>query len=108
MSILVKYRTEYIKNNLRELKLGNFNEIFLTNREDNAIRIINEQKITKVILEIDDLEEVNLLAYINKYFPQVKVVILTDSCNEHIFSAIKKGIFDILERPWNLKEIFAG
>ncbi len=107
MNILVKYRNEYIKNNLKELKLGNFDEIFLTNKEEKAIKIINEHDISKVIIEIDDLEEVNFLAYVNKYFPKVKVTILTDTYNEHIFSAIKEGIFAILEQPWNFRKIFA-
>ena len=108
MNILIKYNNDYLNNNLKDLKLGLSNKLFSAKTNEEAIKIINKQNIEKVFIEIKVIEEVNFVGYINKYFPKIKVVIITNSHNENILSAINRGSFAIIREPFTLKKILSN
>jgi DNA-binding NtrC family response regulator len=107
MNILLKYNNEYLQSNLEDFVPESVNKVFSVNNTEDAVKIINEKGIEKVLLEIDELEEVNFLSYVNKYFPDIEVVIITNSINENIFSAIKNGMFALMKRPLDLNRLLA-
>ena len=107
MNILIKYKNGDLDYNLRDFEKDSQNSFFLAKNHEKAITILNENIIDKAILEIDALDEINLLDYINNYFPDIPVVIIADRKNENILSTIKRGIFAIMEKPFNLKQILA-
>ena len=107
MNILVKYKNDYINKNLIDFQFITENKLYLTNSDEQAIRIINKHQISKAVVEMSDLDEISLISYINQYHPTIEVVVITDSDNESILSAIKNGIFNIVEKPCNLEQILA-
>ena len=107
MNVLVKYSNNYIDEHLEDLIQKSDNTIFFANTVEKAIRVLNDNKIEKIFVEINMLEEVNLIEYVNKYFPNVQVLITTNTYNESILEVIKQGIFAIIREPLNLKTILS-
>ncbi len=105
MNILVRYIHDIMNSSLNDLKSVTENNIFLTNSDSQAIKILNENEIEKIILELDNVSEISFLDYINEYFPEIPVIILTDNRNESILSVIRKSIFNIIEKPFDLERL---
>lgn len=105
MNILVRYIHDIMNSSLNDLQSVTENTIFLSNSDSEAIKILNENKIEKIILELDNVSEICLLDYINKYFPAIPVVVITDNRNESILSVIRQSIFNIIEKPFDLERL---
>jgi DNA-binding NtrC family response regulator len=105
MNILVRYIHDIMNSSLNDLKSVTENNIFLTNSDSQAIKILNENEIEKIILELDNVSEISFLDYINKYFPEIPVVVITDNRNETILSVIRQSIFNIIEKPFDLEKL---
>ncbi len=105
MNVLVKYNTKEPVDDL--IQDSNKNIFFATSTEE-AIRILNERKIDKIFMELNILEEINFIEYVNKYFPTVKILIITNTYNENLLEAIKNGMYSILKEPLNIKTILSN
>jgi len=108
MNVLVKYSNKYIDEHLEDLIQKSDNTIFFANTVEKAIRVLNDNNIEKIFVEIDILEEVNFIEYVNEYFPNIQVLITTNTYNKSILEVVKQGVFAIIKEPLNLKTILSN
>ncbi len=107
MKILVKYSNYLLDEQVKEQIIESGNKIFFANTTEKAIRILDDYNIDEVFIEINSLEQVNFVEFVNKYYPQIKVFITTDDYNESILKTIKKGLFSVLKEPLTLQTIIS-
>lgn len=108
MNVLVKHSNSYINTHLEDLIQDSGNVIFFANTTEKAIRILNDNKIEKIFVELNMLEEVNFIEYVNKYFPDINVLVTTNKYNNTILQTIKSGLFSVIKEPLNLKTILSN
>ena len=108
MNVLVKYNINYMKEPVDDWIQDSNKNIFFAHTIEETIQILNENKIDKIFMELNNIEEINFIEYVNKYFPKTKILVITNEYNENLLEAIKRGMFSILKEPLNIKTILSN
>lgn len=95
----------------REFALDMRARAFFASSAEEAIYILNRHKIDQVILILSSINEVGLIKYINDYFDDIRVIIVTTKDFNDIISIFNKGKYKVVNQPvklTNLKKELKG
>ena len=72
---------------------------------ESAIAILNTYPIDAAFIEIRGFFDIGLIKYINRYFSDLRIVLLLDNEVEGVISAIRDGGFSVLKVPCGLRDL---
>ena len=91
-----------------ESTFGNLFTILISNNGDEALEIIKQRKSTISLLHTDlnhpGLYGIDLIKYMNKNLPGIKILVVTAYCTKDIAEICKKYSDFFLDKPIELKE----
>ena len=85
-------------------------EVVTAQEGSEALERFKKEKFDLVItdLKMPGMDGIALLEALKKIDPQIKVVLITGfGTIETVVAAIKKGAYDFIRKPFELKEIFS-
>ncbi len=105
MQILFRTINGHARDALRELADDmNATAFFAVSAED-AVRLMNQNRIDILFLEMRQMADAGLLKYANENFRDMRIVLIAGDELKNMVSAIKKGRFALLGEPFGLPEI---
>jgi DNA-binding NtrC family response regulator len=104
LAVLLKTNNNFLFGELEELLENKKKIIFSTSSIEEAISILDKQKIDVVVLELSSVNDIGLLEHINKYYKKTKVLLVANDNVEEFFNIIKKSKYSLLKQPGNLFE----
>ena len=72
---------------------------------DMAIQMLEAEPISAVVLKIRQLNDAAILQYINRYYPEIKVLVSAGQRFDNIINIFSRGNFKLLHQPLKLKEL---
>lgn len=86
------------------IKKNSSSAVFAASNE-HAIRILDDIPIDIVVVYMRSMNDAVILRYVNRYFPEVRVVVSANKEFDELISIFHKGIFSRLPRPFKLDEL---
>ena len=105
MKVLIFSAKKYFREEVRDFFQSEKIELLSAHSLEEAIDIFFKNKIDIFLFNIDSLEEVELLRYINKYYQEVKVFILTNNFLHNAISILRNGNYRLVENPFKIQEL---
>jgi DNA-binding NtrC family response regulator len=72
---------------------------------DMVIQLLESEKISAVVLKMHQLNDAAILKYINKYYPEIKVLVFAGRKFDNFIHMISRGNFRLLPQPLKLREL---
>ena len=105
MNILFLRPNRFIRNELRECVSDMQGQAYFAASTEEAVTILNAQPIDIFFLELKECTETGLLKYIYEHFKNVRIILTAESGIKDAISIIRKTHFDVLRKPFALKEV---
>ena len=80
--------------------------IFATSNEQ-AIHFLDEYPVEIVVIYMRNLNDAVILRYVNRYYPEIRVVVSANKEYDEVISIFHQGTFSRLPRPFKLDELEA-
>ena len=87
---------------IREYISDKASKAFFANTSEQAIEILSEQCIQTALLNLRSLKDAVIMRYINRYYPETKVVISATREMDEIIDIFNNGNFSLLKQPLTL------
>ena len=78
---------------------------YFANTHDQAIQVLNENFINSVVINLRNMTDAVIMRYINKYYPEINVVISASREFDEIISIFNQQNFSLLQQPLKLEEL---
>jgi DNA-binding NtrC family response regulator len=105
LNILFIHNDPEVLEEIREFLTVPHGDIFFSKDTNEAIRILNEQKIGMVVLKITNMRDAAILKYINENYTDLEVLIMASKEYDEIISAFSTGHFKLYSQPLKLAEL---
>jgi len=89
----------------QEFASGLNSEAFFAFSTSDAIRILNDHPIDKIVLMVSAIQDAGILKYINDYFPAIRVVIVANKEFDSLISIFNSTKYAIVHNPVSFKEL---
>ncbi len=77
-------------------------EVYSAENDLEAVQILNNTHINEVVVHLTKIMNVGLINYMNHYFSDLRVVLVTNNYVEQAFSIIKNTACEIIQEPFTL------
>ena len=105
MNVLVMSSKKYFRDEMAEFFQTENIKLFSADTLESAIDILFKDKIDIFLFNIDSLEEIELLRYINKYYQTIEVIILTNNFLHNAISILRTGHYRLMNNPFKIQEL---
>jgi len=105
MNVLVMSSKKYFRDEIAEFFQTENIKLFSADTLESAIDILFKIKIDIFLFNIDSLEEIELLRYINKYYQTIEVIILTNNFLHNAISILRTGHYRLMNNPFKFQEL---
>jgi len=105
LNILIKSKNEYLAEAITERFGDRSNHFFSAPSFSKAISVLNDNKIDKVVMELNSINEINLLEYINKYYKNIKILLIANNEIEELLTVARNGEYSVSQQPFDLNGI---
>lgn len=78
---------------------------FFSHTNDESIHILEGLAIKKVVLNLRSLKDAIILRYVNRYFPEIEVVVSATKEFDEVISIFNQTNFSRLPSPFRLEEL---
>jgi DNA-binding NtrC family response regulator len=82
-------------------------QAFFAATNDRAAQLLDQQSIDTAIIYMRSMNDAVILRYINKYYPEVQVVLSANKEFDEVISIFHQGTYSRLPRPFRLEELDA-
>ncbi len=80
-------------------------QAWFSDSTDRSIRMLEEQAMDTVVLNMRKLVDAAILKYLNQYYPDIKILISTSDEFENIINVLTHSSYHLLRQPFKLKEL---
>jgi len=81
------------------------NSVYIANDSKAVYMMLSLYSIDLVYFDARMIEDFNLIAYINQYYPDTKVIVSSEASLCNAVTNVREGIFSTLKRPFHLKQL---
>ena len=78
---------------------------YFAHTHEQAMHILNDHNIESVVLNLRSMTDAVILRYINRYYPEIHVVVSANKEFEEIISVFNQQNYDRLPQPLKLDEL---
>jgi len=72
---------------------------------EEVFTALQSHSFDKIILNINNLIDCEIIGYINRYYPGTQLFVNLDPCLKHFMTILKEGKYTIMENQMSLNEI---
>jgi DNA-binding NtrC family response regulator len=91
---------------IQEFLDGMHGEAFFANTVEEAIRVLDDHKISKAVLNLRSMADAAVLRYINLYYGQkIEVIVSASQEFDQIISVFRENNYSRLQQPLRLEEL---
>lgn len=105
MQILFRTKNDNVRDALAEMADDMDAKAFFAFSAEDAVRLMNQNRIDILFLEMRQVADAGLLKYANENFRDMRIVLIAGDDLKNMVSAIRKGRFSVLAEPYCLPEI---
>ena len=105
MNILFFTTNECIRDEVQEYLKDRQGKAYFADNIEEAIALLHAHLIDTAVLDLEQMTDIRVLKYINKYFNHVRIVVAVERTIESAISTIRNSQFGILCKPFTLEEL---
>jgi hypothetical protein len=105
MNILIQIHDTAADKEIKEFTEGNNNKVFITHNTAESISQLSIRLIDKAVISLKSINDAAILKYLNDYYPDVQVVVITNKSFDDIITMFKKVNYSIIHEPLQLSEL---
>ena len=92
---------------IREFITNRSSKAFFATTNELAAQVLDEHSIDTAIIYMRSMNDAVILRYINKYYPEVQVVVSANKEFDEVISIFHQGTYSHMPRPFRLEELDA-
>ena len=78
---------------------------YFASTNEQVIRLLDDTNVDTVVIYMHSMNDAVILRYINRYYPETKVVVSANKDFDEVISIFRKGIYSRMPRPFKLDEL---
>jgi len=78
---------------------------YFAQTHEQAIQVLDDHPIESVVLNLRSMNDAVILRYINRYYPEIRIVVSANKEFEEIISVLNQQNYSRLPQPLKLEEL---